>query len=45
MGSIANMNDNKEWLRLVAALDSLYAAGFSKAQVKATADRLGVDWN
>mgnify|MGYP001594693148 CR=1 FL=1 len=36
---------NKEELKLVAALDSLYAAGFPAAQIQETAKRLGVSWS
>jgi len=35
---------NKEELKLVAALDSLYAAGFSEEQISRTAQKLGLSW-
>lgn len=38
------MNDNKEWQRIVMALDSLVAAGFPADLVQLTAERLGVEW-
>lgn len=39
------MNEaTKELQRVVAALDSLRAAGFPISQIKATADRLGIAW-
>lgn len=38
------MNDLKEELKLLAALDSLYTAGFSEEQIQKTAQRLGVNW-
>lgn len=39
------MNDIKEELKLLAALDSLYAAGFPVEQIQETARRLRVSWS
>lgn len=36
--------DIKEELKLLAALDSLYTAGFPEEQIQKTAERLRVNW-
>jgi len=36
--------DPKEEMKLLAALDSLFAAGFPASQIERTAQRLGVSW-
>lgn len=38
------MNDIKEELKLLAALDSLYTAGFPEERIQETARRLRVSW-
>jgi hypothetical protein len=38
------LDQTKELQRLLAALDSLYSAGFSAEQVEKTAQRIGVSW-